>query len=341
MGVQYQLRFHSVKEAIKNADSNAEKPKPLRIEQIQIAGDPVLALPAIMKRIKQKPGHVFSFTKFQEDEEQIRRLYRKNDYLSAKISANYFPLEGGVKLVYRIAAGPKVFLRFLAAGMTRSLRKKCTNQWLQGQFEARRVSNVISELTQFFYRKKYYQVKVNFIRVEKDHELFYFFSVKKGMKFNQIEYDFKGNRLVADKEIVRELKNLRRDGRLFSESDEVRSKLEKYYKKNGFLNVKISPPQISFHDLERTAVIRFHIDENVLFRINRISFSGNQIVPEPELTDLLKLQERGSCFHTPGQRSHCQNRGILSKKRLQPGPGGLEVCFTGRQRPGRPRIYDF
>ncbi|TFG77172.1 MAG: hypothetical protein E4H23_08910, partial [Chrysiogenales bacterium] len=296
MGVQYQLRFHSVKEAIKNADSNAEKPKPLHIEKIQIEGDPVPALPAIMKQIKQKPGHVFSFVKFQEDEEHIRRLYRKNDYLSVKISANYYPVEDRVKLVYRIAAGPKVFLRFLAVGMTGSLRKKCTSQWLQGQFEAQRVSNVISELTQFFYRKKYYQVKVTSNRVEKDHELFYIFSVKKGMKFNQIEYDFKGNRLVADKEIVRELKNLGRDGRLLSASDEVRSKLEKYYKKKGFLNVKISPPQVAFHDLERTAAISFHIDENFLFRINRIAFSGNQIVPESELTDLLKLQEGAPIF---------------------------------------------
>ena len=296
MGVQYQLRFHSVKEAIKNADGNAEKPKPLHIEKILIEGDPVLVLPAIMKRIKQKPGHVFSFIKFQEDEEHIRRLYRENDLLSAKISANYYSLEGGVKLVYRIAAGPKVFLRFLAVGMTKSLRKKCTNQWLQGQFEAQRISNVIGELTQFFYRKKYYQVKVTYNRVEKDHELFYIFSVKKGMKFNQIEYDFKGNRQVAEKDILRELNNLRRDGRLMSASDEVSSKLEKYYKKKGFLNVKISPPQVSFHDLERTAVIRFHIDENVLFRINRISFSGNQFVPEPELTDLLKLHEGAPVF---------------------------------------------
>ncbi|MBU4405367.1 MAG: translocation/assembly module TamB domain-containing protein [Acidobacteria bacterium] len=296
MGVQYQLRFHSVKEAIKNADSNVEKLKPLHIEKIQIEGDPVLALPAIMKRIKQKPGHVFSFIKFQEDEEHIRRLYQKNDYLSVKISANYYPGKGGVKLVYRIAAGPKVFLRFLAVGMTKSLRKKCTKQWLQGQFDAQRVSNVIGELTQFFYRKKYYLVKVSSNRVEKDHELIYFFSIKKGIEFNHIEYDFKGNRQVADKEILRELKNLRRDGRLFSESDEVRSKLEKYYKKNGFLNVKISPPQVSFHDLERTAVIRFHIDENILFRINRISFSGSQIVPEPELMDLLKLQEGAPIF---------------------------------------------
>ena len=77
MGVQYQLRFHSVKEAIKNADSNAEKPKLLHIEKIQIEGDPVLALPAIMKRIKQKPGHVFSFIKFQEDEEHTPQALPK------------------------------------------------------------------------------------------------------------------------------------------------------------------------------------------------------------------------------------------------------------------------
>ncbi len=296
LGVQYQVRFHSVKEAIQNAGRHAGKPKPMQIEKIQIEGDSVLELPVIMRQIKQKPGRVFSFIEFQEDEEQLRRLYQKNDYLSVKISANYYPVAGGVRLVYRIAAGPKVFLRFLAVGMTSSLRKKCMDRWLQGQFDAQRVSNVIDELTRFFFREKFYQVKVSSNRIEKDHELFYIFFIKKGMKFNPIEYDFKGNRQVADKEILRELKNLRRDGRWLSESNEARRKLEDYYNKNGFLNVKISPPQVSFHNLDRTAVIRFHIDENVLFRINRISFLGSQIASESELMDLIKLKEGAPIF---------------------------------------------
>jgi outer membrane protein insertion porin family len=291
LGVQYQLSFHSQKETVRSADANAEKSKPLLIEKIQIAGEPVLELPVIMKQIKQKPGRVFSFIKFQEDSEHIRKLYRENDYLSAKISADYYPDEGRVTLIYRVFAGQKVFLSFQPEGLTRSLRKKCLSQWMDGQFDAHRASNVISELTQFFYRKKYYQVQISFDRVEKDHELFYIFSIAKGMKFNLIKYDFIGNNQVADNKILRELKNWRMDAQLFSDPDAVRKKLENYYINKGFLNARISLPKVSLNSLEETVVIRFNINENAIFRINKISFSGNNIISPQKLLDLVKLKK--------------------------------------------------
>ena len=291
LGVQYQLSFHSRKQAVQNADTKAKKPKPLLIEKIQISGDPVLALPVILKQIKQKPGKSFSFIRFQEDSERIRGLYRKNDYLSAKISADYYPGAGKVTLIYRISADSKVFLSFLPEGITRSLRNKCISRWMDGQFDAQRISNVTSELTQYFYRKKYYHVKVSSQRLEKDHELFFTFSIQKGMQFNHIKYDFTGNRQVTDKEILREVKNRQLDALLFSDPGEVRKKLENYYQNKGFLNAKVSLPKVSLNDLEETVVIRFTITEDVLFKINKISFSGSHIISEPELLILTKLKK--------------------------------------------------
>lgn len=291
LGVQYQLSFHSRKQAVQNADTKAKKSKPLLIEKIQISGDPVLALPVILKQIKQKPGKSFSFIRFQEDSERIRGLYRKNDYLSAKISADYYPGAGKVTLIYRISADSKVFLSFLPEGITRSLRNKCISRWMDGQFDAQRISNVTSELTQYFFLKKYYHVKVTSNRIEKDHELFYIFSIKKGMMFKHIEYDFTGNRQVTDKEILRELKNRRLDALLFLDPGEVRKKLENYYKNKGFLHAKVSLPKVTLNNLKETVVIRFSIIEDVLFRINKISFSGNSMASAPELLKLTKLKK--------------------------------------------------
>ena len=296
MGVQYQLRFHSVQDAVKRKAGKDPKPQPLLVDKIRIEGEPVLALPLVMKQIKQKPGHVFSFMQFQEDRERIRRLYRKNDYLSVKISADYYPLDGRVTVVYRIAAGAKVFLSFQAEGITRSLRKKCASQWLDAQFDAQRVSNVSGELTRFYFRKKYYQARVSSQRVENDHQTFVTFSIDRGTKFKRIEFDFSGNRRVPSREILRELNRLRLDERLLADGSAVRKKLEAVYKKKGFFNVKISPPRVSFQDLQRTAKIRFHIDEGTLFRIGSISFSGLRIVSEPELLAVIKLKAGAPIF---------------------------------------------
>ncbi len=291
MGVQYQLSFHSAKGAIPQADTQVKKPGPLLIEKIQMEGDAVLARSAIMKRIQQKAGRVFSFAKLQEDSERIRGLYRKEDYLSARISANYYPGEGGVTLVYRIAPGKKVFLNFLGAGITQSLREECGRQWLTGQFDVQRVSNVNRELTRFFIGKKHYQVKVSARRVEKDQQSFVYFFINQGRTFSRIEYDLTGNRQVAKKKIIRELKKQRLEALFFSDPGEVRKKLEVFYRDQGFLKATISMPQISFLDREETAVIRFHIDENALFRINKVSFAGSTVIPEDELVNLSKLKK--------------------------------------------------
>ncbi len=290
LGVQYQLRFHSARGAVPRADARVKKPAPLLVEKIRIEGDPVLALPVIMKQIKQKAGRVFSFAKFQEDSERIRRLFQRQDYLSADIAGNYFPGERGVTLIYRIRAGSKVFLGFSGEGLTRSLRKKCIRQWLEGRFDAQRASNVIRELTRFFSQKKYYQVSVSSQRVEKDTGSFVHFSVARGRKTGRVEYDLAGNRQVADREIIRELKARRLEARLFSQPGEVGKKLEEFYKNKGFLKAKVLRPQISFSGPAGTAVIRIQIEENVLFRINTISFSGSAIVPEKKLLELTGLK---------------------------------------------------
>jgi len=291
LGVQYRLSFHSAKGAAVPADTQVRKPGPLLIEKIQIEGDAVLARSVIMKRIQQKAGRVFSFAKLQEDSERLRGLFRKEDYLSARISANYYPGEGGVTLVYRIAPGKKVFLNFLGAGTPQSLREECRRQWLMGQFDMQRVSNVNRELTRFFIGKKHFQVKVSSRRVEKGQRLFVYFFIAQGRKYGRLEYDLTGNRQVTKKEIVRELKKQRLEALFFSDPGEVRKKLEGFYRDRGFAKATISMPQISFRDHEETAVIRFHIDENALFRISKVSFAGSAVIPEDELVELSKLKK--------------------------------------------------
>ncbi|HSQ36162.1 MAG TPA: POTRA domain-containing protein [Candidatus Binatia bacterium] len=291
LGVQYQLSFHSARETAPAADVKVKKPKPLLIDNIQIDGEPVLTLPVIMKQIKQKPGRVFSFSQFQQDSEKLRSLYRENDYLSVKISAEYYPADGKVTLIYRIFAGAKVFLGFPGEGIHRSLRKKCAERWMEGQFDAARANNVMGELTQFFYRKKYYQAQVSFDRVVEEHRLFYFFSINKGMKFNRIEVDFTGNRHIPDNKILRELKKWRMDVQLFSDPDQVRKKIENYYTHMGFLNAQVSLPDVSLDPGKETAVVRFAIKENALFRVGKISFSGSTVLSERELLDLTRLKK--------------------------------------------------
>ena len=231
LGVQYQLSFHSARETAPAAADNVKKSKPLLIDNIQIDGEPVLTLPVIMKQIKQKPGRVFSFIQFQEDSEQLRSLYRENDFLSAQISAEYYPNEGKVTLIYRILAGAKVFLSFPGEGINRSVRKKCAERWMEGQFDGARANNVISELTQFF-RKKYYQAQVLSIRLPKIISCFIFFH-KQGNEspISMILQEIARSRY--NKILRAKSKNLRMDVQLFSDPDQSEEKLENYYENKG------------------------------------------------------------------------------------------------------------
>lgn len=79
---------------------------------------------------------------------------------------------------------------------------------------------------------------------------------------------------------------------LFSADLEI---LKSYYQDRGYINFRINSTQVSLTPDKKDVYITVNVTEGDKYRVNNISLSGNLIVPEKELLDLVTLK-KGEIF---------------------------------------------
>jgi outer membrane protein assembly factor BamA/autotransporter translocation and assembly factor TamB len=87
-----------------------------RVVSVDITGTPGLDESRIREQLHLGPGDRFDFTDWQDDRDRLEELYRSEDRLAARISAERMDADGGVALTYRIDAGPAT--RIVVTGAT-------------------------------------------------------------------------------------------------------------------------------------------------------------------------------------------------------------------------------
>ena len=114
------------------------------------------------------------------------------------------------------------------------------------------------------------------------------FIISEGPRVVIDDISFAGNQAFDDKTLGIFFESRRRGflegSQLFfveSEIDSARKQIEDYYRSNGFLDVRIPPPEISFLDERRTARFTLLISEGPQYRIREVKITGDL----PEQTD--------------------------------------------------------
>jgi outer membrane protein insertion porin family len=74
------------------------------------------------------------------------------------------------------------------------------------------------------------------------------------------------------------------------EMDNDTERIRTTYLDNGFLDVKVSKPDVVYSDQEKGYIVTFKIDEGNQYKVNKLEFAGDLIVPEEELRSTLKLK---------------------------------------------------
>jgi outer membrane protein insertion porin family len=77
---------------------------------------------------------------------------------------------------------------------------------------------------------------------------------------------------------------------------EDRTNIEKFYKNNGFMDVKIDEPKIAYNAERTSMFITIPITEGVKYKIGGITFSGNTVFPQAELQKIMSIR-RGQLYN--------------------------------------------
>jgi outer membrane protein insertion porin family len=132
------------------------------------------------------------------------------------------------------------------------------------------------------------------------------FHITEGPKVKIRQVDFVGNSKVKDGKLARQMKE-NKGGGMFKfilgngtykadKFEEDADKVIAYYRDRGYIEARVGQPELkiledSKDSKTRYVELRIPVTEGQQYRIGKLSFEGNKIVPETALRPLFKLQE--------------------------------------------------
>jgi outer membrane protein assembly complex protein YaeT len=286
---EYNLAFrHEILFGLRSASFQMPKDKleknELLMGDVELAGD--LGLPAveIYQKLKWKSGKRFTFTRFQEALERVRRIYRKNDYLSFSLSSIKESKNGRLDLIVRIDSGPKVIIEYKGAVVPKKLKRDILDSWIGSSFGQLPKEDIAQKIRIYLLEKRYYQAVV---RSQEERgtngERIIVFRISKGLRFHNPIIHYEGNRKIAAKDISAYLRKNKLVSMAFYKPLDLKRHIEGLYGRNGFLRPIVQLPAIRFEPDKRKVFLHFSLLEGVQFRVETIDVEGAHYFEETRI----------------------------------------------------------
>ncbi len=286
-----------------------EKPAVVAVEH---TGNKKIRDDRITPEIHVKVGDVYDARRVEEDRKRLLELYRKEGYVFASVETEAKPVEGGVKVVYRIDEGSKVAVRRIVfSGNTvfkeRQLRRVIATKrhnfmsWLTGSgVYNREVAKVdVDRIRAFYHNHGYIEAKVGGpeVALSKDRKwATVTFTIVEGRQFRVRKVELRGNRRLASEELLPQLET--QPGQIYSR-EKVRqdiAKLTELYGDQGYFFVDIVPRTVPVEGKTELDLV-FDIDEGKKAHIGRIDITGNDRTRDKVIRRELRFSE-GDLYST-------------------------------------------
>jgi outer membrane protein assembly complex protein YaeT len=288
--LRHELRFGLDKEK-KQPRIDRQKKGPL-VGSITFEGQLGVSENRIRKQMKSKPKKRFDFYKFQKDQDRIRDLYRKNDYLSSSLVVEKKEETGKVDFVIRVESGPKIHLVFQGGDISRKLKTEIEKSWMGSTYGPMVVENIRQKILLHFLKKRYCQVNVRtreYLSGESEKTII--FSIDKGARFKRLDVAYEGNQFITRYRISHYLKKSRLLSTIFVNPEKVTRTIESLYSQNGFLRTRVRLQDINFDKGKNTAHVLFRIDEGAQFKIKTVSIRGIRFFSEEVIINQIQIHQ--------------------------------------------------
>ena len=285
LAFSHDLLFGLKRSPAEEAEERLDK-KESRMGEVELSGNLALPEREILKKLKWKSGKRFSVANFQDSLERVRELYRKNNYLGFSLNSRTEERNGRLDLIMRIDSGPKVVLEYSGADVPKSLKKEILDAWIGSSFGQLAREDISQRIRVQLLEDGYYQASVQ-SREEKDAngDRTILFTIEKGIRFNDPILQFQGNRLVDSRVISGYLRENGLVNLAFSDPVELKSLIEAFYGRGGFLRPEVELPAIRFEPERKDVYLDFSIKEGNLFQVKEVSISGVDYFKEAQILE--------------------------------------------------------
>lgn len=267
------------------------------IIQIIVEGNRRVETELIELNVSSKVGQPLSTTSVRED---VKKIYGLGSF--EDVTAEIDRTQNGIVLIYRVKEKPIVAdLRIRGNKNVKSDEILEVITVREGKIIDLNNVKKSQEIIGLLYSEGgLVGTVVDYeIEPEGDGTVSVTFDIKEGKKAYIKQVNFVGNEKLKTKKVKQGIyskpkgifsfltkKGLYNPREVQNDSERIRTT----YIDNGFLDVKVSKPEIEFSEEKDGFIVTFKISEGDQFTVNEISFAGELIVPEEDLREGLSLK---------------------------------------------------
>lgn len=266
------------------------------VRRIAFRGNDELRPGTLQKLIKSKAGDRYDEGQATRDARAIEEKYRDKFFYFAKVKLTAEPFEDGVKLVFDIDEGGKIWVRdivlrgnyrFTDKTIQTVMKTKESTFFTRGKIERRTFEEDLERIRMFYQSNGYLDVTVTerpFQVTANDvtkgmfgrRELYIYIDIDEGEQYRIGSVSFEGNKLVADDDIRSVLKTM--PGKIYSPVTSMEDSriIRDIYgdAPNSRYFTKVNPERV-LTEQENVVDVVFHIQESAQVVIEDVQIVGN------------------------------------------------------------------
>jgi len=286
------------------------------IRSIEITGNDDIDRDDIEKELSIEPKQLLNLNKVKSDEENIRKLYKKEGYLNAEVTHKIEESDKSAAVIFQIKENRRVYIKTITfegnkAYTTDELRDMMdVSEWGifhfltdSGLLDEEKLKQSIDKLTAFYHNNGYIDARIAEPEITYDQKWIYVkIAVTEGKQFKVGDVTITGDALNMDHaELMEKLRINKKD--YFNRESIVKDLdyLTEACNNEGYAYANVSPLTVP-KEKEQKVDVTYNIDKGNLVYIDRISILGNTKTRDKVLRRQIAISE-GDLYNRKKLRS--------------------------------------
>ena len=282
-----------------------------RVSEILFDGDIAPFEPAaLLKELRLKAGEPYRQRLAEDGADRLQRWLVRQQYGTARVdpprTERLTGPEGGVRLTYPVAVGPKIMVEVQGADVDRLRRRGLLPFLGDAGYDEALVLQAVARIKTDYQQQGHYHVEVTSQEDDEEGVLRLTLTIQPGPEYTIESIGFEDNRTFSGAQLSDLMTTSRRSllgrlgggGRLVqSELDQDLENIRSFYALQGFARAEIGPARVEENGDRLRVTIP--IAEGPRQRVGHIAFEGNEQIKEEDLRKLI-AQPVTQEFDAPG-----------------------------------------
>ncbi|MFH1238880.1 MAG: outer membrane protein assembly factor BamA, partial [bacterium] len=291
MGVWSFCPVYAQEQSGDQATEQVQENVPVKVVSVTVKGTKNVNPKDVLEVVKTKKGKDFVREVLDED---LKSIYNMN--LFTNVEVDLTDVEKGVAVTFMVTEKPivdNVDFRGNEHASRRLLSEKITLK-KDGAFDSKAMEEDRTKIIAVFKDKGYANVQVEAYSTvdEETGKIKAVFFIIEGKKSSIGNVDADGITAFPKKKIIK-LMEKTRPKKVFKDDlfKEDLVKITSFYHNNGYLDIKIGDPTITYTEEDTKVNILLKISEGIQYKVGAITFNGNNVAKSEELAAALKFKK--------------------------------------------------